>query len=616
MTIIPEWRVILMRNDPGSAEVQQNITQWVNLDKSLFQPTKDDKPARSNMFISFPRDTPDIVVKEKREVWAGWVDPTTNEWISVWFGGYIQRMDGYTIGGEHVFECDLGDYGILLGTTQVIGWPSDWSIPGLIGMAPGYSVAQWLFGVGDAPNVGIWYEYFQIVTHNYDTIFDDIIMDEQHLPGNSEVAEGQWGWTTVKKVLDDLMDMAKYIESGVKIVYYVRAVPSPFDATAVCPSLHIMDKNQARTPRARFSTNPAEGEYWMRHPFKHGRDASAIMGRVTVKGVGGDPTLVEQPIVSYTAINADHIAAYPTKYQKEPGWSGDIIFDTRIDSSIKAQSIAEHIEEQTWAARGQVTFNTDFLSDDTIEPLAAGDVIHIEDENENLDQDEFINQVVFQGGSTGHPVFEVSVGQREVDISDIIKGGTLDIPWFETNPLTIPGVGSRPRLSSPGVPREIPIESTPTHSARNIVKPLTDQVIGLVFQQPKRIAPFTDDPPAPKNLVETRDKYENVHNWYDAQGGDHPHHYLTYFPGPGLALVTTVDQCSLVVMKVQNEDGTANTDVTVDLKLNGTTVSAPTTTAPLNADIHNVISITVSGTVPTTGVTIILTESMPVVIPP
>jgi hypothetical protein len=75
MTIIPEWRVILMRNDPGSAEVQQNITQWVNLDKSLFQPTKDDKPARSNMFISFPRDTPDIVVKEKREVWAGWVDP-------------------------------------------------------------------------------------------------------------------------------------------------------------------------------------------------------------------------------------------------------------------------------------------------------------------------------------------------------------------------------------------------------------------------------------------------------------------------------------------------------------------------------------------------------------
>lgn len=613
-----EWFVTII-DRVGNVERQQDVTRWVNMSRSNFQPTTNDKVGQCRMFLSFPLDTPDLNIKELMEVWAGWRDRSTRRPVKAWFGGYINKQTGSVNGGEHTIDVDLVDYGLLLTATQVRGWPTlpvDESV-----MPPGLTIAEWLEGGGGNPYQGLIPMHLHFVATRVGNEFANFIIPAWAMPGNADDVPGRWGYVSLRKICEDLVDVMRFINLGVRPAFWMRAITA---GGRVVPQFNFADLSlEDQTPRLYFSFHPAAGETQILMPFTHERDATTVRTRVTVKGEGA--VTETGPIIEATTFIQAHAEQYPTYYQVEPGWAGAPIVDLRIDSLEKAQRIADAIETQQWGALGIITFTTD----EYVEP---GWFVQVTDPVELANPIiQAVTEVTIQP-NPGYPLFQIKIGRSPIDLNDILRGGTIDQPVLEgdagwkTGGAGVSGTpaGRAGGASAPGMPRNSgsSVARVAVSDNQNVVKPQFNDVTAWVVSAARKYRPDpltgqqpVDPAPPDKNVITHLDSLGNLRNWAGPDLTDHPHHYVIPVSAPSTIPIQIPDPCKLVVESVKNTDGSTASGVTTSYKLNGAAVPNPTSGTPIIASRYDVLLLTVGGSLPADGVSILLSEAPDVVLP-
>jgi hypothetical protein len=613
-----EWFVIIIDRTTGT-EIQQDVTRWVDLTRSNFRPTTSDKSNQANAHLSFPWTTA-LNIRELMEVWAGWRDKSSQRPVKAWFGGYIQKQTGTQNGGEHIMDLELIDYGILLTNTEVRGWPT---------LPPGYEVmpvnvplGDWIAGGGLNPYQGIIPAHLQHVSVRIDNAYAGFVLPPWAIPGNADNYPGRWGYCSLRKILEDMADVTKFIDPVSRPSFWMRAVAANGRIIPQLQWVELNGVNQAPVMQFAVDANEAAGEARPEMPVTHERDARPVRTRVTVKGVGSDPTTGQ--IIEGVTYLINHANRYPTYYQVQPGWSGAPIVDLRIVRQDRAQLIADAIETQVWGALGMITFNTDYY----VEP---GQFVGYRDVQEGLDVIQPITEVTINT-NPGRPVFTVKIGRQPLDINDILRGGTTDQPLLEgdagwkTGGAGVSGTpaGRGGSAGVPGMPRnsQAPITRVAVHDLHNVLTPQYNDVTAFTLQASGSYPPDPvtglppPSPPAPtKNLAVVKDRLDNERNWYGPDGTDHPHHYTIPLVALGDFPVMIPDPCRLTVLRVAAPDGTVWGGVAVSLLLNGVAVPTPTNTSPLVCARYDVLTVSTTGTLPTGGAALLLSEAPDVTLP-
>lgn len=479
------WKVVVI-DRTGGGEVHQDLTPWCDMSKSTFHPTTSPKPSPSKMYLSFPIATPNLNIREMMEVWAGFVDSLSGNWSSVWFGGFINIQRGTTQGGEHLMECDLGDYGMLLSRTRVLGWPTSEVSPPVSGYPPGHPVRDWLIGTtaegNPYPGVLVAHLGNGVRFGGVDPIFDQIVLGPDAIPGNAKLVPGQWGFTTLQTVVDELAAVTMYAYSkhysggpDLRIGTWMTAVPNGVRVSPLFRMANLADL--AQSPSHIFATdyNETIGELpiWNDNgAFSHERDAHEIQTIVTIKGVGGDITLISSgadpgtaPLVWAEYSDLNHQNAYPAPYQLDGGWSGAPIQEQRLHTRDLAGFLAASVERQVWGARGSIKFETDQI-------LTPGDYVMIRDPVEGLNNVYPVRSVTMNP-DPGHPRFTIQVGFEPLSLNDVLKGGLPDVLLQEQDlgfKLGTLGPGD-PGIRIGGWPAPQHIDTTPSGPERNKVQP-------------------------------------------------------------------------------------------------------------------------------------------------
>ncbi len=628
------WKVIIIDRMDGG-ERFQDVTDWVDMMQSDFHPTVSDKVGQCQARMSFPIDTPDLRIRELMEVWAGFIDEGTGQWTTPWFGGYIIGLTSTTNGGEHTLDLDLVDYGILLSNTEVLRWPRDRTDPAADGYPVGFSMANWL--VGTTPFIGLIPAFFQGVAWDVDSIFDSVIFTNQALPGilNPEVLPGnatiygQWYYTTVRKILEDLCDQAHYIDPTIEPAFWIEAAT---DGTVILPRVRVADLAVAHgTPAYVFSSNPLPGELLMEHPFKHSRDARLVRTRVTTKGDGWDTSGIPDGVDPldyviahltdgtmqenfWSEYNSAHAGTAPTTYQIAPGWSGAPIQDERLNTVGKCRGIAEHLEQIVWGARGRVEFRTNQF-------ILPGTFIQIKDPVEFGDTNPVypVVEVQFERNA-GRALFTLICGKTPPGIEDILKGGTVDIPILEhdTGRAAARAAGRAAIMGggayNTGLPRGATqaIVSTPTHAQHNQIVPWTYGQQALNIQQQPQTQVETGETWTPKPLVTIRDKYGNVSQKADHLGHGHPLTLHLSFDADGKYKFSNYYDVTFIEERI--EDPVFNAGVTITYTLNAVVQPTPTGATPLVYHAGDTLLIETAGIDSTEGMWLEVSEyAMPVV---
>lgn len=631
------WKVIIIDRLDGG-ERFQDVTDWVDMMQSDFHPTVSDKVGQCQARMSFPIDTPDLRIRELMEVWAGFIDEGTGQWTTPWFGGYIIGLTSTTNGYEHTLDLDLVDYGILLSNTEILRWPRTRDDINPDGYPVGYSMATWL--VGDAPFTGVIPAFFQGVAWDIDPIFDSVIFTNQNLPGiiNPEVLPGnatiygQWYYTTVRKILEDLCDQAHYIDPTIEPAFWIEAAT---DGTIILPRVRVADLNVDHgTPQYIFSSSPLPGELLIEHPFKHSRDARLVRTRVTTKGIGWDTSGIPDGVDpldyviahladgtlhenTWSEYNAAHAASAPTTYQLTPGWSGAPIQDERLNTLGKCRGIAEHLEQIVWGARGRIEFRTDQF-------ILPGTFIQIKDPVEFGDSNPVypVVEVQFERGA-GRALFTIICGKTPPGIEDILKGGTVDIPILEhdTGRAAARAAGRAAILGggayNSGLPRTAsqPLVSTPTHPQHNQLTPWTYGQQALNIQQQSQMDPNQDPlTHVPKSLVTIRDRYGNKSQYADPVGHGHPITWHIDFQADGRAKYSNYYDTTFI--EERRENPVFNSGVTLVYTLEGVVQPTPTTATPLKYLAGQTLLCESAGVDSTEGMWLEVSEYAMPVVPP
>lgn len=230
-----------------------------------------DKATESTAHFMFPVDAPDLPnIREGAEIWAGWTEDGTFLSDPAPFGGFIMQQEGWAVGDTHHIACTVSSYNILLSRASVIGWPTG-DTPGAVperGMPPDLPVTDWLVGSGIAgldvdgivrtclPNL----DYTGI-----DPTYGLRIFTAQTLPGNPDPdfpIVGQWSFTTLDKVLQDIMGAIRIVWPFIEPVYWLEAAAW---GDAVRPRFRLIDNaDLTGALRGRFTVAPASGEYGIR----------------------------------------------------------------------------------------------------------------------------------------------------------------------------------------------------------------------------------------------------------------------------------------------------------------------------------------------------------------
>jgi hypothetical protein len=218
--------------------------------------------------------------------------------------------------------------------------------------------------------------------------------------------------------------------------------------------------------------------------FYHERDFRQSRTHVLVRGVGteavgGVTTLVH---AEYTT----HVADYPCRYLPE-GWGGEPYFDADIDTLAKAQDVATALGDAVWGALGTLGWHTDGVpvGSTTITRFRQGDLIAVDDPLEGQADTVYpIRHVERVPGTTGWPVWALTVGDEPPDVLDLIRGITVIRPIQQALAGTR-GAGGGAGLGTqgmPGTPRQMPVSRTPTNSAAAVVKPQFNDTTGVTIQ--------------------------------------------------------------------------------------------------------------------------------------
>jgi hypothetical protein len=504
-----QWSVVILDRS-GGGERQQDMVPigGVDMEQTHFRPTTSPKPTKSPLHLTFPVDTPDLHIQELQQVWAGWRDDGTNVWSLVDpagtpsppFGGYILTIDGETVeGGEKVIDCTVVDYGILLTKTDIIGWPTFVqnfpSDPTTIGYPSGHTVTDWLTGDGSngtgyagivRAHLGNGVQYDGV-----DPIFDTLLFTTttvmpgvlDPIPGLGTI-QGYFGGaettvdTTVKAIADAALS-ASFAGGGVEMVigYWMRAVIGD-DPTRIVPQFNfrnVADEVTAADFTVATDSDTAAGEWQMETPHRHERDASEVRTVVSLFGMGGDPTVVGNPMVFASYQHPDHAAIYPTDYQIDPwnatpGWGGGAILETRLFTIATARRLAEVLENRAWGAKGSQECRIG-------RPTTAGERCRWRDTNESIDRVYIVTEA---DGPDEDGLYRLRVGFTQPTISDMLKGGLADsLLWREDLAWKTGALITR---TMPGTGKQIPPEVQPTHPERNHVTAGYNDTPAIVLQ--------------------------------------------------------------------------------------------------------------------------------------
>jgi hypothetical protein len=638
-----EWTVIVLDRSTGE-DVEQLMTPnilspdtgYLELPASSFNPTASDKPKASKMALKFPISV-GLNIREGQEVWAGYREPDTRVWTSVWFGGYIGKSTRQTYAGEVIFSCELDDYSFLTKKTNIVQWPTPLDLESLpilppTGYPPDYSVAAWLAGTTDQgfPYDGLIPYHFNLINlAGIQGIFNDLIISEDVIPYNAGAvgdigAIGAWGIVSIDDVIKAVVNTAHIIDPTVLPSYWFTAVIGE-DPTTIVPQLRLIDQLMLEEPQFVFAVNPTGDEWPIEHPFTHERDFRGVSTRVDVKGVGTDLTAIDPatgepylpglgPLNYWSEYNEEHAAHYQTKYQKRPGWAAPPIQDNRLDTLAKCRKIAEHLEQFSWGAIGTLSWVTEA-------PVEEGMVVGLRAPQDGYpDTTYFVALEVNITLKDGTPKRTVQVGQRQLTTQDILSAGTTEIPILERDTArgaahaAMFGLGASSFL--PGVPRnsQVGLVRGPMHSQHNEVIAFTRTAPGITFHPP--LTQATDDPLSPAgHQVRNLDADRIERGWSDDQGVPRPHAYKTSFARDGYVLFQFHEPVDFV--SEERSFASFNAGVTLtytyfapgaDPTSDGVIVASPTAYLPLHGARDSTLRVDAVGVDPTVGMGLTLHE--------
>ena len=144
------WKTILLDVRTGSV-VEQDITPWVNSKQTRPPAAAWDGYTRGELHLT-DLHTFTAYIANGSEVWQGWRDTTTNEWVTdaahEYYGYIIQTLEGQWTNAVHNGVYTTVSYDWLLDSTDVYSWPTDIQAgQAPRGWPPGNTVRDWLIGV-------------------------------------------------------------------------------------------------------------------------------------------------------------------------------------------------------------------------------------------------------------------------------------------------------------------------------------------------------------------------------------------------------------------------------------------------------------------------------------
>lgn len=247
--------------EPGGFDMLDASLQF-DAEQSILPRAARERATEATIHFKFPQDEANVpVIKEGAEIWAGWVNDSSGDFLPMPrpFGGFIMQSEGYAVGPTHHIHCTVSSYSILLQKGTIIGWPTGEDPTGLptAGWASGYSVAEW---VNDLVS-----QYLPGVdTTGIDSVFDTLIWTSTNMPGTPDPEWpflGLWAFTTVDKVLQDLVGGVRAVWPDVEPIYWLEAIGN---GPHVIARFRWVDKRGAGTAvKATFSTDPTTGELWI-----------------------------------------------------------------------------------------------------------------------------------------------------------------------------------------------------------------------------------------------------------------------------------------------------------------------------------------------------------------
>lgn len=234
-----------------------------------------EKAPEGRVTFRFENDRPDVpTIMEGAELWAGWQSGGT--WLSTPrpFGGFITQQAGSAVGPTHIIECTVSSYQFLLGRCTVIGWPSceDRITPPLGELPgaypPGWSVKDWLVGsTGEGrPYEGVVRAYLpNLLYDGVADVFDTLIFDIASRPGTPNPdypTSGWWSFTTLDKILQDLVGGVRAWWPAVEPVYWLEAAAN---GPSVTPRFRFVDKKDTSSGgvKGHWTTAPGTGDLWI-----------------------------------------------------------------------------------------------------------------------------------------------------------------------------------------------------------------------------------------------------------------------------------------------------------------------------------------------------------------
>lgn len=247
--------------EPGGYDMIEASTVY-DAEQSTLPRAARERATTATAHFKFPNDELNVpIIKEGAELWAGWVNDSSGDFLPMPrpFGGFIMEVEGYAVGPTHHIHCTLSSYGILFQRATIIGWPTGEDATGLptAGYPGGLSVADWVNDVVSTYLPGV-------DTTGIDAVFGTLIWTETNKPGTPDPDfpfPGHWGFTTLDKVLQDLVGGTRAVWPGVEPIYWLEAIGN---GPHVIARLRWIDKTDTSgAVKAAFHTDPGPGESWI-----------------------------------------------------------------------------------------------------------------------------------------------------------------------------------------------------------------------------------------------------------------------------------------------------------------------------------------------------------------
>lgn len=575
------WTCVLIERDPTTGAETETVVP-VDQEQIVLHGRE--------TFVPVPLEWRNRLSGEKclREINFGWRDTSTHHWIqdNELFGGYVQRTTHRKDGGETAFGVYASDYDDLLTRTTTRGYPGDplyidpfgtlphtireYHIPTVLGdpTVDGYPVG-WKAAdmIASSPGGGVpdgillTFLNNNIAIGTIDAAFSSslALFDLTARPTNTAIL-GHCEGLSLRSLLEVILACNGLLQPDVKPWYFMRAILDPGDNTKIIPEFNLVDLNGDLTPDWYFDDADTSTVMWsagdapgtVYTPFADltvEHDATNLRTQVTVFGVGSsqrsDDFLTHeklyQRVIGDWPSNDSEVTAYqnpfPTKYQRIPGWGGEVIV-TDIAGNLASyppHHIADQLAQLIGHALSKPAIRVSFT---TFVPVKKGQIINIVDTTTGLNGNYPVLDVT--GGGVLRQ-YSVTAGYEPPTAQDFLSGPKMQLLKLALLGITRNTSGKGPNFYNPNVPGGGAPNRFANNNQHNAVASVTDTVAALSPQGPVNVsqvtpdgmpigtdannymaAPITATPPLRPSLVPTVDG--------TLSGDPNPNYYI--FPTP------------------------------------------------------------------------------------